>query len=275
VDYPSVRLIAKEDDEIVGYARAVHQPFQPEGEFFVAAAVIESHRGQGIGRMVYDEAEAFVASNGGRKLSSQVRDDDEASLEVAKKFGYRMVRHEFEGRLDVQEFDESPFEGIVERLEREGVRFVSFADTDRSEKAKRMLHAINVEVVADVPGAGDDFDWPYDHFCRSVFQARWFRPEGQIMAMVGDEPVGLGAVGEVAPRKFYNMITGVSRNYRGRGIATALKVLCTRAARDLGASEIFTNNDSNNLPMIEVNRKFGYVRCPGLFKLCKELKTAR
>jgi len=267
--YPSLRLIAEVKDEIVGYARTIHLPYQPEGEFWITLTVVPPQRGQGIGGALYEAAEAFALGKGAKSFEAHVRDNEPSSLEFSKKFGYRTARHELEFNLDPREFDDSPFAGVVEKLESEGIQFLSFDQTDGSDAAKRALHAINVTVHADVPGVSEDFDWPYEHFCLSTFDATWFRPEGQIMAMVDGEPIGLGAVGEVSPGKFYNMITGVRREYRGRGIATALKVLTTRVARKLGARLVFTNNDSTNLPMIEVNRKFGYVQTPGLLKLHK------
>jgi len=266
---PAVRLLAEERNEIVGYAGGISFPNQPKGEFLISVAVIPSQREKGVGRELLMQAEELCRRVGAICFKSQVRDDQPGSIAASERFGYRVEQHEFESAMNPQDFDETPFAGIIEKVEAEGIRFLPFSQTDGSEEARRMLHSINVLVSADVPGTAPGFDWPYEHFCRTVFEAKWFRPEGQIMAMDGDEPVGLGAIGEIGPGCFYNMITGVRREYRGRGIATALKALTLRVAKNLGGTEICANNDSKNLPMLAVNRKAGYVERPGLLKLYK------
>ncbi len=65
----------------------------------------------------------------------------------------------------------------------------------------------------------------------------------------------------------HNDMTGVRREYRGRGIALALKLLAIRFARSVGAQEITTSNDSLNAPMLAVNRKLGYQPQNGQYKL--------
>jgi GNAT superfamily N-acetyltransferase len=57
-------------------------------------------------------------------------------------------------------------------------------------------------------------------------------------------------------RKLFH--TGVLSAYRGRKIALALKVLAARYARQHGAREIGTDNDSLNPPILAINQKMGY-----------------
>ncbi len=66
------------------------------------------------------------------------------------------------------------------------------------------------------------------------------------------------------------MITGVERAYRGRHIALALKLLGIRYAKARGALTIRTNNDSQNVPMLAVNRKLGYRPEPGIYRLIRQ-----
>jgi GNAT superfamily N-acetyltransferase len=52
--------------------------------------------------------------------------------------------------------------------------------------------------------------------------------------------------------------TGVRQGYRGRGVATALKVRAIRAARERGVQVLETENAARNAPMLAINRKLGY-----------------
>jgi GNAT superfamily N-acetyltransferase len=68
-------------------------------------------------------------------------------------------------------------------------------------------------------------------------------------------------------QRAYNATTGVIRAYRGRKIAQALKALAACYARQHGAREIGTDNDSLNAPMLAVNRKLGYQPQSGKYLL--------
>jgi hypothetical protein len=71
---------------------------------------------------------------------------------------------------------------------------------------------------------------------------------------------------------FYNLMTGVMPEYRGRKIAQASKLVTIRFAREQGADTIATNNASNNAPMLAINRKLGYVPLPGVYRLVNPLE---
>jgi RimJ/RimL family protein N-acetyltransferase len=60
----------------------------------------------------------------------------------------------------------------------------------------------------------------------------------------------------------YQGITGPRREYRGRGLARALKLRTIEYARAQGKREIRTWNDTLNAPMLAINVKLGFVRQP-------------
>jgi RimJ/RimL family protein N-acetyltransferase len=104
--------------------------------------------------------------------------------------------------------------------------------------------------------------------------AFWYRPEGIFLAADGAAWVGLAIVGTFPEtNSMYNMITGVDAAYRGRGIAQALKVLSIRYAQQAGATYIRTNNDSQNAPMLAINRKLGYQPQPGVYSMVREFRV--
>ncbi len=74
-----------------------------------------------------------------------------------------------------------------------------------------------------------------------------------------------------ASNYMYNMMTGVESAYRGRHIALALKLLIIKYARRYGAAYLRTNNDSENAPILAVNRKLGYQPQPGKYMLLRKL----
>jgi GNAT superfamily N-acetyltransferase len=57
------------------------------------------------------------------------------------------------------------------------------------------------------------------------------------------------------------------RDFRGHGLAQALKLQTILLAKKEGMRYIRTNNDSNNAPMLAINRKLGYQPEPGAYRI--------
>lgn len=256
---------------IHGYSVALHSPWEPEGRFYLWVGVEEAQRRQGLGNLLYEDALRFIRSQHGTEIRTAVNEPDAAGLRFAQARGFSITTHTFASTLNLHSFDEGRFAGIVDALERAGIRFFSLADVGDTEEARRQLYDLNYRAVMDDPGSDGSFP-PFEQFSPNLDIASWFRAEGQILAADGDRYVGLSAVGYFAESNMmYNMITGVDPDYRGRGIAQALKVLTIRYAKACGADYIRTNNNSRNAPMLAINCKLGYQPQPGIYDLSRRI----
>ena len=74
--------------------------------------------------------------------------------------------------------------------------------------------------------------------------------------------VGITEVGwfSSAPDRVYQMLTGIRRDKRGAGPATALKTVILREIRDRypSVSKVVTFVGQSNAPMLSINRKLGF-----------------
>jgi GNAT superfamily N-acetyltransferase len=259
-----------ETDRIVGHASAVHLPWMPPGSFELWLIVDDAHRARGIGAQLWDDVLGFALANGATVLEGHARETCPEGIRFAQARGFSIDRHIFESELVLTDFDESRFAGIVEAVEATGIRFFSLADQDTPD-VRHKLYEVNRRTALDIPGSRDEFS-SFEEFSQIVFPASWFRAEGQILAADGDAVIGLSAAGYYSQtNSMYNLMTGVDRAYRGRGIAQALKLLVIRLARRLGASYVRTNNDSLNAAILAINRRLGYRPLPGYFRLIKHL----
>ena len=270
------RMVAETaDGEIAGYSISFRRPSEPVGRFELRLIVDRAFRNRGVGAALYGDAHAFLQSEGAMRVDALTKDNSAEGLTFAEKRGFHKHRHLFESVLDISAFDDSRFRGVVDRAAESGIRFFSFGDTDGSEAEQRRLWELNVTTAQDVPGT--DFvireTWPFEQFQKDVFQSTWYRPEGQILAESDGRLVGLCAVGEFETGRFSNTHTGVLAEYRGRGIALALKLLAVESVRRLGGKSLRTNNDSDNAPMIHINLTLGYRPEPGWFVMKQERIT--
>ena len=258
-------------EPVAGYCLVDHVPWQPAGRFWVWITTDKRWRGQGIGSTLFAQALELATEQHATILATQVRDDQPESLAFAERRNFHLERHIFESVIDPATFEPSRFAGLIEDVEADGIRFFTLADVGNTPEALHKLWEVNYRAVLDDPASTGSFS-SFEDFSLVVGQASWFDPEGQIMAADGETIVGLGAVGYFQEtHSARNMITGVERAYRGRHVALALKLLGIRYAKTKGALVIRTNNDSQNVPMLAVNRKLGYRPEPGVYRLIKKL----
>ena len=126
------------------------------------------------------------------------------------------------------------------------------------------VHAVALETFDDIPGgdqpmaAGD-----LDEFRARDVDRPSMPPDGFMVAIEEEtgEVVGYASLIILAGVGQHDM-TAVRRAWRGRGIATALKLATIRWAIDHGLSALETGNDEANQPMQAVNRRLGYERQP-------------
>lgn len=276
-NFPSDGIIQQmvaldENNCILGCNDAARRPNMVSGTFFVEAIVFPDCRRRGIGKQLYNNAVEFARAHGATRLICEVRDYNPDWLNIAQARGFQIDRHIFESTIDLATFDETRFAGVIESVQAQGIRFVTLADVGNTKSNQRKLYEVNKRNALDIPGYEGEFP-RFEDFTKYVFQASWFRAEGQILAADGDRWVGLGAVGYFATtNSAYNMHTGVLNEYRGRKIAQALKLLTIRRSREWGAAYIRTNNDSQNAPILAINKKLGYKPEPGWYKCVKGLE---
>jgi len=259
-----------ENDAVTGYCGYVHEADAPAHHFTVWVIVDPDRRGQGIGLALWDTMLKDLRERGATRLRSDVFDNDLPSLAFAERCGFVIDEHVFNYELDLTAFDEAPYLPVIAGLEAQGIRFCALADFPDTPETRRKLYDLNVSYV--LANSNTSAPWTFQGFEEFVIQAPWFRREGQLLAVDGDQWVGMAAV-SLFPESCsaYNLHTGVLPAYRGRKIATALKVLAARYACQHGAHRLQTDNNLRNAPILAINRKMGYQPQPGKYTLVCEL----
>lgn len=260
-------LAIDENGQAVGYWDVERETWMKPGTFYVKVIVSPEARNHGLGAQMYRDALQIARGHGAALLETYVRETDTAALRFAGKRGFKIIHHGFESTLDLTDFDEHRFDGLLRRLRAEGFRFFSLAEAGVNDENKHRLYEVNRLSALDNPGNDGEFPDFYA-FSKNVFDASWFRADTQLLAAHEDHWAGLSAIGIYpADGHAYNAFTGVLREFRGRGLAQALKLQTILLAKREGMRYIRTNNDSNNAPMLAVNRKLGYKPEPGVYKL--------
>jgi len=264
-------LALDESRRTIGYWDVERETWMKPGHFFIKVIVAPEARGHGLGAEMYREAMRLAREHGATHLESTIREADRISLKFVEARGFKVERHLFESVLDLTDFDERRFDDLMARVHADGFRFFSLAEAGMTEENQHKLYQVNHAAALDDPGNAGMFPDFYA-FSKNVFEASWFRADTQILAAQADRWVGLAAIGIYpADNHAYNAFTGVLGDYRGRGLAQALKLQTLLLAKKEGVRYVRTHNDSQNAPMLAINRKLGYRPESGLYRVANEL----
>lgn len=172
--------------------------------------------------------------------------------------------------LDLDALDLELAASPARRARGAGYRLAPLPD-DTDEALWRRIHALSVVLWKDTPdAAGATADMPY-----SIFRGFFPDPAYVMVAWRGEEPVGDTAVIDRAKDDALNTwFTGVVREARGRGLATALKAQHVVAMRARGHRRLYTQNMEGNLPILAANDRLGFRAANAYVDLALAVQTA-
>lgn len=208
-----------------------------------------------------------------RAIQAATRDDRPHSMRFLERRGFVPRLFTNASELDVAAFDSAAYLPLCESLAREGIRLASGAELEAEGRDtwKRELWALHQVLLADVPSVVPLTPVPYEEYERTHLNHPSFRTDGCFLAIDADHFVGMSYVvaRSEEPEELETAMTGVLREYRRRGIATALKVKSVVFAREYGAKRITTMNEEHN-PMYALNVRLGFHPLPAWITYVKE-----
>jgi mycothiol synthase len=249
----------------------------PDGAQSGGVSVARADRGKGIGSallaVIIDEA---VRRKAPRFLAG-ASDAHQDSLAWAAKRGFREIGRRIESYVELASFDPARFGARVEEIRRSGIVFRTIQeildghDGETREQFIRALHGAEKPMWEDIPWATPTPHWPLERFRQIGFESGQMLADASVVAYDGETIAALTTTGKRESRDGYTWMTGVGRDYRGRGLATAIKVEALSRAKAKGVRAMLTTNDEPNKAMREINAKLGYQMLPAHVQLEKPL----
>ncbi|QTD39771.1 GNAT family N-acetyltransferase [Sporosarcina sp. Te-1] len=257
--------IATADGKIVGFGMGVSGSWDPillPGHFDISIHVDIDWINQGIGSMLLEEVTRFAKNNGGTVVQCGISESALNNIAWLEKRGFTKVFHTFESQLDLSTFNIDHYKNIFENEKLNSVEFKSFAEYPQDDIWLQRFFDFWWELAKDAPGM-EGKTKPDIEVLKNQFEG--IDREGFILAIEGDSWIAMSMIINESSEIFYNSLTGVQRSYRGKGIALALKLKSINYAKQKGAKLVRTHNASNNIPILNINRKLGYEKQPGIY----------
>lgn len=248
---------------VLGVAEYQHSQwsFHPD-RYWVWIGVRPDAQRRGIGGTLYERVLAELRERGATALRASVREDREAAIAFMERRGFRERERAWESRLDLATYDPAKFQ---ERARvPEGITVVTLAEElERDPDALRQLYDLNNDLSPDVPRL-DPYTPPSFESFRDMVTGPGYAPEACFLAKDGDRWIGMSNVfrSDADPQDLYTGFTATRREYRGRGIAWALKVRAVEWAKANGYRQLRTWNSTLNASMLSINVRLGFVKQP-------------
>ena len=249
---------------------------RPDRSQFISMTVLAPHRRKGIGSALLVALEEEARRRDVPKLLGGANEREKFALDWALSHGYREIGRRIASYVELAKFDPSQFSDALDRARTAGVKITSFAealegrDPATKEQWWRALYEAEAPMWEDIPFATPTPHWPYDRFYEASTSDQILR-DLSLVAYAGDQIAGFTTTGKSKDKDGWTWMTGTAREFRGRGVARALKVEALTRAKRKGLRALGTTNDEPNKSMRGINAKLGYQMLPARVELEKPL----
>ena len=245
--FASADLLAFVDGRAVGSCAAAIQHNHPELAMTLLTVLPDARR-RGAGSALCRAVSEWAGAQGVTMLETRVDGDDDESLGFAERRGFRVHKREPGLVLDLLATTKPAIDPP------HGIDVVPYAPP-----FARGVYDVRLETHPDVPG---DEDWTPEPF--NVWLTSW-EPETTFVALASGDVVGFAKlhVRTGRPGIATHYMTGVKRDWRGRGVGGALKRAQIAWAKEAGLERLETTNEERNEPIRRLNLGLGYREAPG------------
>jgi RimJ/RimL family protein N-acetyltransferase len=265
--FASERFIAERGGRPIGLLAWIHGAWSQvpdrhcEVEVWLVRAELDVERLVEMWRWISERAIA----DGAHVLLAYSAEDEPEMLESLARLDFRRERLEKAWELDLATNGVrlvAEAEQARASMSLAGIELTTLAAWDHPEKLRK-LHELDARTRQDIPTS-----LPIQKESLEDFVRRTSGPDRPVdrywIALDGDRPVALSYLRYPPVRgTIWTGYTCSHPDYRGRGIARAIKLQSLAQAVELGVPTVVTDNDAENAPMLHINERLGYVRRPG------------
>lgn len=260
-------FVAEQDGKVIAYASYTQfaGAYHPQ-KFWGWVFVMPAYQNKTIGTQLFQAILAALQPYDPISLRTTTREDQAAALHLLDKWGFDESRRYWESRLDIRSFDMTPYLKAAENPFSHGIEITTLAVLSKRDSAyKEKYYDMWCETRLDVPRSEPTTKVTYEHWHTWIMESPYMIPEATFIALdkTTQSYVGVSQLLKAADGEHLQTgLTGVRRAYRRKGIALAIKLKGIAYAKEHGASEIRTSNESNNQGMLAINERLGYVKQP-------------
>ena len=250
----------EETGQLLGYGSVEQTVYLPRYRLILVVGPQWLRRG--VGDLLLDRLTNDLREAGAVTVTFR---DYESTSEVQaflKERGFNETTRLSELRLTVENANGSAFSSAIERVKAQGISVSTLREERESdpryvEKLYGLTSALRLDDPARPPFTPPSYN---EREARLWLELPYVLPDAYFIARDGEEYVGVTDLNllEAVPGGVSHGFTGVRREYRRRGIATALKVRAVEYAARHGFRTIRAFNHPSQAALLALNERLGF-----------------
>ena len=233
-------------------------------------SVMPEHRRKGVGSALLAAMSNAAREHGKTMLIGRTTADRPEAIEFLEHRGFREHERMKIVRLELDSLDLPPLEPP------DGVVITSL---EARPDLVQGVYEVALEALPDIPGDAPEAPGTFEAFRVRDVDGPSIPPGGFVVGVdaATGRVIGYASL-MVAPGRpdvAWHHMTGVARDWRGRGIASALKRATIAWALANGVGALAGANDTVNAPMRAVNSRLGYQPQPDEIQFRGPLSAVR
>jgi GNAT superfamily N-acetyltransferase len=257
------RLVVEENGRLLAVASYNETPWSYlPGKYQWQILVHPDQERWGIGSAVYEHIQLALQQRepAPTLIVTMTREDKPQSIRFLQKRGYQQTMRWLVSQLDVTQFEAARFAGLRQKLANEGIVIRTLPEQIEIDPGwQRAIYDLDWQLTLDEPSPQPPTRLPFEQYVHDFIEAHYVILEAWWVALHNGRYIGMTQLNrnQHDPNGFETGFTGTLRDYRRRGLATALKAIAIEYAQQQGAQTILTGNEENN-PMYQLNVKLGF-----------------
>lgn len=271
------RFIAEREVGPIGFVGWYHGPWSelPDRHCEIEVSLIRDHLDVDVLGDMWGWISERAIAEGSCLLLAYCAEDEPEMLEALARLGFQRERLEKVWELDLRSNGPrlvAEAADVREAMSRAGIKLTTLGAWDDPDKLRK-LHELDARTRQDIPTTLPILREAYEDFVRRT-NGPDRRADRYWVALDGDRPVAMSYLRYPPVRgTIWTGYTCSHPDYRGRGIARAIKLQSLAQGVELGVPEVVTDNDAENAPMLHINERLGYVRRPGFVEHHKRVQS--
>jgi mycothiol synthase len=268
----SGRITAEKSGKLIGSALfGQWEDSYHDQKFWLWIAVHPEHQHEGAGTALLQSLLESIAPYNPIEVITSSHENEVSRMNFLQKHGFVEFWREGESRLDVEAFDPSVLQGTAERVTSLDIVIHTCAELKRDPELDQKVYELHCTICDAMP-----LVFPFTHLPFEEFKKAYCPEDNDAWFIAIDRStgkyIGLSALTKPASGDYlYTHLTGTLPEYRGQGIASALKLRTVLYAKEKNVPEIRTTNAQSNKGMLAINEKMGFVRQSARVDFKKEL----
>jgi GNAT superfamily N-acetyltransferase len=271
------RFIAEVDGQAIAHLWSAHGPWAqvPERHCDIGADVDQSRQSDEVLDVAWEWIGQHAAADGARIINGYAAEDEPEVLKTLGRLGYERDRSEKVWELDLEKHGKrllAEAKAARHKMKGEDIDLLPVADWPGTDTLTG-LYLLNEATVPDIPTSHPILPQSLANFMDRMSAPDL--PHDRVwLARHGDRPIAMSFLRFPPVRgHVWTGYTCSHPEYRGRGIARAVKLQSLAQAIELGIPFVRTDNDSENAPMLHINETLGYDPRPGFASFVKRVSS--